>query len=31
MATLGEDLIGTSDTAPFFLVANADEVSIDAP
>lgn len=31
MATLGEDLIGTSDKAPFFLVANADEVSIDAP
>lgn len=31
MATLGEDLIGTSQTAPFFEVANADEVGIDAP
>lgn len=31
MAKLGEDLIGTSGIPPFFKVANADEVSIDAP
>lgn len=31
MVKLGEDLIGSSDLAPFFQVANADEVSIDAP
>lgn len=31
MAKLGEDIIGTSGLAPFFKVANADEVSIDAP
>ncbi len=31
MAKLGEDIIGGSGLAPFFEVANADEVSIDAP
>ncbi|GAA6208057.1 hypothetical protein NBRC116601_13500 [Cognatishimia sp. WU-CL00825] len=31
MAKIGEDMIGTSDLPPFFKVANADEVSIDAP
>jgi len=31
MAQLGEDIIGTSGVPPFFLVSNADEVSIDAP
>ncbi|MEM7472942.1 MAG: OsmC family protein [Pseudomonadota bacterium] len=31
MAKLGEDIIGTSGLAPFFKVANPDEVSIDAP
>lgn len=31
MAAIGENLIGSSGLAPFFLVANADEVSIDAP
>jgi organic hydroperoxide reductase OsmC/OhrA len=31
MAKLGEDLIGTSGVAPFFKVANAEAVSIDAP
>ncbi|MEO0485884.1 MAG: OsmC family protein [Pseudomonadota bacterium] len=31
MAKLGQDLIGTSALAPFFSVANADAVSIDAP
>ncbi|MEM8979970.1 MAG: OsmC family protein [Pseudomonadota bacterium] len=31
MAKLGEDIIGTSGVAPFFKVANAGEVSIDAP
>lgn len=31
MAKLGEDIIGTSGLAPFFEVANADAVSIDAP
>ncbi len=31
MAKLGEDLIGTSGIAPFFEVANADDVTIDAP
>lgn len=31
MAALGENLIGTSNVAPFFKVTNADEVSIDAP
>lgn len=31
MATLGEDIIGTSGLPPFFKVANADAVSIDAP
>ena len=31
MAKLGEDIIGTSGLAPFFKVANADEVTIDAP
>lgn len=29
MAALGEDIIGTSDLAPFYKVENADEVSID--
>ena len=31
MERLGQDLIGTSGVAPFFKVANADEVSISAP
>ncbi len=31
MAQLGEDIIGTSGLPPFFAVANADEVTIDAP
>ena len=31
MAKLGDNIIGTSGLAPFFKVANADEVSIDAP
>ena len=31
MAKLGDDIIGSSGLAPFFRVANADEVSIDAP
>lgn len=31
MAALGEDVIGTSGKAPFFRLANAGEVSIDAP
>lgn len=31
MAKLGEDIIGPSDLAPFFKVANADAVGIDAP
>lgn len=31
MAKLGEDLIGTSGLPPFFKLANADDVSIDAP
>ncbi|MDB3911844.1 OsmC family protein [Paracoccaceae bacterium] len=31
MAQLGEDIIGTSALAPFFKVANADEVGIIAP
>lgn len=31
MAKLGEDLIGTSVLPPFFSVANADAVNIDAP
>ena len=31
MAALGENLIGTSNVAPFFKVTNADNVSIDAP
>ncbi len=31
MATLGENIIGTSRLPPFFAVANADEVAIDAP
>ncbi len=31
MARLGEDIIGTSATAPFFKLANADEVGITAP
>jgi len=31
MAKLGEDIIGQSVTAPFFKVANADAVGIDAP
>ena len=31
MAALGENLIGTSNVAPFFKVTNADDVSIDAP
>ena len=30
MAQLGEDIIGTSALAPFFKVANADEVGIIA-
>ncbi|QKV19016.1 OsmC family protein [Oricola thermophila] len=31
MAKIGEDIIGTSGLPPFFKLANADEVSIDAP
>ena len=31
MAKLGEDIIGTSVLAPFFKLANADEVGITAP
>ena len=31
MAKLGEDIIGTSGLAPFFRLANAEEVGIDAP
>ncbi len=31
MAKLGQDIIGTSGLPPFFKVANADEVGIDAP
>ena len=31
MATIGEDIIRNSGTTPFFKLANADEVSIDAP
>ena len=31
MAKLGEDIIGTSGLPPFFPVANADSVTIDAP
>lgn len=31
MAKIGENIIGTSDLPPFFKVANANEVSIDAP
>ena len=31
MAKLGEDIIGTSALAPFFKLANADEVGITAP
>jgi len=31
MAALGDNIIGKSDKAPFFMVANADEVTIDAP
>ncbi|GAB5449339.1 OsmC family protein [Gymnodinialimonas sp.] len=31
MAKLGEDIIGTSGLAPFFKLANADAVGIDAP
>lgn len=31
MAKLGEDIIGTSGMPPFFKVANAGDVSIDAP
>lgn len=31
MAQLGEDIIGQSGKPPFFAVANADAVSIDAP
>lgn len=31
MKQLGEDIIGTSVQAPFFKVANADEVGIEAP
>ena len=31
MAALGENLIGTSNVAPFFKVTNADDVSLDAP
>lgn len=31
MAKLGEDIIGTGGLPPFFELANADEVSIDAP
>lgn len=31
MAKLGENIIGQSELAPFFRVANADDVPIDAP
>lgn len=31
MANIGEDIIGSSGLPPFFSVANADEVSINAP
>ena len=31
MKLLGEDIIGSSDLPPFFKVANAAEVTIDAP
>ena len=31
MAKLGEDIIGTSGLAPFFRVANADEIGLTAP
>lgn len=31
VAQLGENIIGNADTSPFFLVKNADAVSIDAP
>lgn len=31
MATIGENIIGTSGLPPFFSVANADAVSIDSP
>ena len=31
MAKLGRDIIGTSGLPPFFRVANADDVTIDAP
>ena len=31
MAKLGQDIIGTSGLPPFFKVANADKVTIDAP
>ena len=31
MATIGENIIGTSGLPPFFSVANADDVSIDSP
>lgn len=31
MAAFGENLIGTSNVAPFFKVTNADDVSINAP
>ena len=31
MATLGENIIGTSGLHPFFAVANPDEVAIDTP
>jgi hypothetical protein len=31
MAKLGDNIIGTSGLAPFFKVANAEDVAIDAP
>jgi len=31
MCTIGKNIIGTSGLSPFFTVANADLVSIDAP
>ena len=31
MSQLGDNIIGKSSLDPFFLVSNADEVSIDAP
>ncbi len=31
MSTIGEDIIGDSDLPPFFKLANADEVEIEAP